>query len=441
MFGYSMDIFVRRYAKKLDLNLRDSLLNLYKTYQWAPPAMHPELENNLKKLKKYSVILEFNEDSDYRNVIRQCEDVCKRHFRTSVKQMYPSYSGCHMEITPNALEDLLSSSTAIKKVYQDYVVQAFLDNAVPSIRGKRIVRRNKILSGDGVTIAVLDSGIYPHQDLQGRIIAFKDFVNGRTMPYDDNGHGTHCAGDAAGNGKLSSGRYRGPAWKANVIGVKVLDREGSGYTSNVIAGIDWCIQYNQQNPGRRINVISLSLGSPAPRFPSENDDPMVRSVEAAWNNGIVVCVAAGNQGPQLRTISTPGVSNQVITVGAMDDRNNRDRSDEGIAYFSSRGPTEYGVPKPDVVAPGVSIISLRAPNSYMDIAQPGNRVGQQYFAMSGTSMATPIVAGVVALMLEHTRTLTPNQVKQRLIAGAEPWGPINIYGKGYIDASKSIPNP
>ena len=207
--------------------------------------------------------------------------------------------------------------------------------AVPSANAKNIVRNDSVLTGDGVTIAIIDTGIYQHPDLTDRITEFVDFINNETNAYDDNGHGTHCAGDAAS----ASVKYMGPAPKANLVGVKVLDKLGSGSLETVMQGVDWCIQYNRNNSGKKIDIISMSLGAPP-----QEDDPMVKIVEAAWTAGIVVCVAAGNDGPDNNTISSPGISKAVITVGALDDRNTDDkRNDDDVAGFSSRGPIDENV--------------------------------------------------------------------------------------------------
>lgn len=192
-----------------------------------------------------------------------------------------------------------------------------------------------------------------------------------------------------------------------------------------------------------IDIISMSLGS-TPDRPAK-DDPMVQIVEKAWSEGIVVCVAAGNSGDDPQTISSPGNSPVVITVGAMDDKDtipsSEDDYDDEVASFSSRGPTRFdNFPKPDILAPGVNIISLRAPNSYLDKLQKSSRVEELYFELSGTSMATPICAGVVAQLLELNPNLSPDQVKEKLRLGAKPWGDRdeNVYGAGYLDVKRSV---
>lgn len=193
-----------------------------------------------------------------------------------------------------------------------------------------------------------------------------------------------------------------------------MNKQGSGTLADIIEGVEWCIQYNEDNPNEPIDIISMSLGGDALRYDNEQEDPLVRAVDEAWNAGIVVCVAAGNSGPDPQTIASPGVSEKVITVGALDDNNTANSDDDTVASFSSRGPTVYGKEKPDILAPGVNIISLRSPNSYIDKLQKSSRVGSQYFTMSGTSMATPICAGIAALILQQNPDLTPDEVKELL---------------------------
>lgn len=330
------------------------------------------------------------------------------------------------------MEHLVDNCNHIKKVHYDRKVTTLLDTATPAINADQL--KAKDLTGKDVTIAIIDTGIHPHGDLDGRIKGFKDFIKDKSNPYDDNGHGTHCAGDAAGDGSLSNGKYQGPAPDTNLVGVKVLDKMGSGSLSTVIAGIEWCIQ-NQSN--YTINVLSLSLGSDA--LESAEDDPVVKAVEMAWDNGMVVCVAGGNAGPDPQTIGSPGISPKVITVGAADDNNTVERSDDAVADFSSRGPTIDGLTKPDLLTPGVNIVSLRAPNSFLDKINKAARVDTNYSSLSGTSMATPICAGVVAQLLQSDPDLTPDQVKERLMNACEDLGqPSNVQGSGYLNAANLL---
>ncbi len=441
MFGYSMVQMVRTHANKMDRPLREEILNLYKPLKYTPCVFHNMIEQNMKRTKKVPVIIEFEQDQ-YDHGCEQVKGTIHSCPISKIKQNFPRITCSSVDLTPNMLEEILTTCHGIKRIYLNSKVHALLDVAVESANAQNVVRNNTVLTGKGVKIAIIDTGIYPHGDLKGRITDFVDFVNGRTDPYDDNGHGTHCAGAAAGDGAASSGRYRGPAYQADLVGVKVLNSTGAGTLESIMQGVEWCIQYNEENPTNKIDILSMSLGSTAQPYGNENRDPMVQMVEAAWAAGIVVCAAAGNEGPESQTIASPGISDQVITVGALDDRNTPGtKSDDVIASFSSRGPTIYGVVKPDIVAPGVNIVSLRSPNSYLDRFQKANRVGKAYFSLSGTSMATPICAGVVALMLQNNPSLQPTDVKQLLINGADVWKgrDPNIYGSGYINAERSIP--
>lgn len=423
MFGYSIIQMVRRNGHKIDKGVRQELLQIYQPFRKIPCFFHRPLEYIVRKVKRVPVIIEFEENAFHQGMT----DVTHTNCRTTFQ--YPSISCCSAKVSINQLEDLLDSSPHIKKIYYDRKVQALLDQATPSIRSDQLQQTG--LTGKGVTIAIIDTGVHPHPDLGERIIGFKDYVNERIEPYDDNGHGTHCAGDAAGDGSLSGGKYKGPAPEANIVGVKVLNKKGAGSLSTVIAGIEWCIQNKAQYD---IKVLSLSLGSDATQ--SAENDPVVTAVNKAWDQGMVVCAAAGNSGSAQRTIASPGISPKIITVGAANDFNNTDRSDDTVADFSSRGPTIDGIMKPDLVTPGVNIISLRSPGSFLDKTNAGARVETDYFSLSGTSMATPICAGVVAQLLQIEPDLPPTYVKSRLLDACEHMGqPDYVQGRGYLNAA------
>lgn len=260
------------------------------------------------------------------------------------------------------------------------------------------------IKGKGTCICVIDSGIAMHPDLKDRVIAFKDCVNGRKEPYDDNGHGTHVAGICAGDGSHSGGKTVGVAPEANIVGVKVLDQFGHGTTSQIIKGIQWAITNKNKYD---IDVINLSLGRPIPR--TRFLDPMTMAVQVAEKCGITVVVSAGNDGPESSTICSPGNAPNAITVGALDDNGTPQTDDDWPAYFSSRGPTLYdNLEKPDIVAPGVDIISC-------------SNEGDEYIQMSGTSMAAPFTAGVAALMKGVNPKMKPKDIKSILMAQATPF--------------------
>ncbi|MDQ0191676.1 serine protease AprX [Paenibacillus wynnii] len=305
----------------------------------------------------------------------------------------------------------MCSWDGVKKIYLDGIKKTSLYIATPSI-GSTVVQKKKGLTGKGINIAIIDTGVYPHPDLTrpvNRIVAFKDWVNHKKRPYDDNGHGTHVAGDAAGNGWVSKGKYKGPAPKAGIVGVKVLDKDGNGFDSTIIKGIEWCISNRKR---LKLRILSMSFGGPM-TSPCK-DDPLCQAVEKAVKAGLIVVVAAGNSGPGRRTIESPGNSPLAITIGAVDDRRTLVQADDRITSFSSRGPTLDGRIKPDIVAPGETIISLRAPCSQLDREFPFLRIGKKYFVLSGTSMSTPIVSGAAAQLLQCNPSLSPKQVKEKL---------------------------
>ncbi|MFE5318805.1 S8 family peptidase [Paenibacillus sp. NPDC056579] len=337
--------------------------------------------------------------------------------------------GWAVRVSPASLQTICAHKR-VTKVYLDRRNRTNLNVATPAVGAAEAQKSGA--TGKGVGIAILDTGVAPRADLTrpaNRIAAFKDFINGRTKPYDDNGHGTHVAGDAAGNGFSSGGTYKGPAPEAKIIGVKVLDSEGSGYDSTIIRGIEWCVA-NRKRYG--IRVLNLSLGKPALE-PCAND-PLCRAINAAVKAGIVVTVAAGNEGPGRETISSPGTSPDAITVGAVNDQGSVRQSDDRVAAYSSRGPAAGGLTKPDLLAPGSNIVSINVPGSVLDQTLPQNKVGANYIRMSGTSFAAPITAGTVAQMLQKRPGLTPSQVKQLLKRNAFSLKlPANTQGSGELN--------
>ncbi|WP_106497856.1 S8 family peptidase [Lentibacillus sp. Marseille-P4043] len=334
-------------------------------------------------------------------------------------------------MTPKMIRQI-KDHEAVDRIFYDRYVTTLLDVATEQI-GAVHVQEQLGFTGKDVTVAVIDTGIHPHTDLTkptNRLIAFKDFINEQEEPYDDNGHGTHCAGDVAGNAFQSEGKYVGPAPEASIIGVKVLDQAGGGRLSTIMKGIEWCIKHKEEHA---IRIISLSLGAQA--YESYRDDPLALAAQKAWHHGIVVCAAAGNSGPKPKTISTPAINPFIITVGSTADQNSVTRTDDEIADYSSRGPTIDSLIKPDIYSPGSDIISLLAPDSNLEKQLPEQIIDEHYLQLSGTSMATPICAGVIALMLEANPRLSPNDVKSILQTTAQPmlddhWG--------YIQAQNAV---
>lgn len=294
------------------------------------------------------------------------------------------------------------------------------------------------ITGKGIGVAVIDTGVYPHPDLGDRLVAFKDYCNGKDgveNAYDDNGHGSHCAGLVAGDGSKANGKFKGPAFESNIIGVKVLDGNGGGSLANVIKGVQWAIENKDKY---NIKVISMSLGAGANL--KAKDDVVCLAVQAALDAGIVPVIAAGNSGPGRETVGTPGTNPEVLTVGAYDDKNTASHDDDTMAFFSSRGPTtrDKNV-KPDIAAPGVNMVSFRSPGSEIDHANVSH-LGDYYVLLSGTSMATPVTAGVAALVCQANPNLSARQVIQLLKDTAEERPdmlPI-LQGSGLVDPGKAV---
>ncbi|WP_168198384.1 S8 family peptidase [Crassaminicella thermophila] len=329
-----------------------------------------------------------------------------------IKYHIPLINAIAAEIPAKAI-DHIAAEHMVQFINHDAKVFKCMDNASLAVAGHFV--HDVGYTGEGVGIAIIDTGVYPHDDLVkpiNRIIAFKDFVNNKTYPYDDDGHGTHVAGIAAGNGYANI-KYKGIAPKANIIGVKVLDETGSGSTSDILAGLQWVIDNKDKY---NIKVVNMSLGSPADT--TYREDPLAKGAAEAVKNGLTVITAAGNNGPNPRSIMSPGNSPSVITVGAADDNRTTSYEDDFVADFSSRGPTISGITKPDIVAPGVDIVSL------------SNKGHSSYVSHSGTSMATPMVSGTAALLYQKDPNLSPSQIKSKLSNTA-----INIGDSRYAEGA------
>ena len=299
------------------------------------------------------------------------------------------------------------------------------------------------LTGRGVGVAVVDSGVYPHPDLAGRIVAAIDFTSAAptvsNIPLNDlGGHGTHVAGLIAGDGTRSGGLYTGVAPKANLIDVRVIDAHGGSNVSIILRGLQWILA---NRATYNIKVVNMSLG--ATPTGSYKSDLMATAAEILNFAGVAVVVSAGNTGPLAGTITTPGTDPYVITVGALDDNGTPLRTDDLMATFSSRGRTPFeNLAKPDLVAPGRKMVSLRAPGSELDALFPERQVtvlgslSTDYYRLSGTSMAAPVVSGTIALMFERSPNLSTAQVKSRLKSSATSlsFGTVNDRGAGLVNS-------
>lgn len=259
-------------------------------------------------------------------------------------------------------------------------------------------------TGENVTIAFIDTGLNPHIDFcvpKNRMIKFVDLINDKKNYYDDNGHGTYVTSVACGSGVASGGKYSGVSPKSKIICIKALEQNGETGAYKILEAMQW-ISDNYKKFD--IKVVCMSFGS----NPLGKNDPLVVGAESLWNMGIVVVAAAGNSGPENYTIKSPGYSSKIITVGGLDDKREPDgvfdRNKFEIAKFSSRGPAGMFF-KPDLVAPAVNITG----------ANFNKETKEFYVKMSGTSVATPIIAGICALIVSKNPNINPDRLKIKLV--------------------------
>ena len=287
------------------------------------------------------------------------------------------------------------------------------------------------ITGQGVRVAVLDTGIDNLADFAGRLVDGVD-LSGEGNPFQDSyGHGTFVAGLIAGNGASSGGQYVGEAPGADLVSVKVAGSSGQTDMATVILGLGWVVAHQSSD---HIGVVNMSLG--AQPFTSTVLNPLDMAVEAAWRSGVAVVTSAGNAGPFNGTILSPGDDPLVITVGALDDHGTPPAADDAMTAFSSIGPTNPdGWFKPDLVASGRSVVSLRVPGSTIDQNYPSARIGASNFVGSGTSFSAAITSGAAALVLQDPTVFgQPDALKARLLGGVTA-GPV---GNPFVDGHGSL---
>ena len=357
---------------------------------------------------------------------RRCQG-CIQRMRAlgcRVSGVYAFIDAVSLEV-PRILLPLLAQGKCAAAIEPDVRVQTTMDIATNSV-GARLCNASGY-TGRGIVMAIADTGIYPHADFtypHSRIVRFIDLIGGRTTPYDDNGHGTFCAGCAAGSGGASQGRYAGVAPEAELVVIKAMDAAGGGMASDVLGAMQWVIDHHR---AYRIRVFSLSLGAVVSGFMI---DAMARGARRLWEEGVIVVAAAGNNGPRAGSITSPGTARDVITVGAVDDRTDA----LIVPDFSSRGPV-FGAKKPDLVAPGVALNATQADIAYLS----GAPQESGYTTMTGTSVACPIVAGCCALLLQAHPDWPPERVRQALLSSALAIdADENASGAGMIDIARAL---
>ncbi len=398
---------------------------------------------------KISRDLQANNSSGMVNVIVQFDQVPNATYHKKItdrggqlKRELGKFKGALYQMPASELEDL-ATDPAVKYISLDRPLRGsgtsswVLDYHNETINSANAWSQN--ITGTGIGVAVIDSGIANVPDINAPSVVYSEDFTGSGSALDQYGHGTHVSGIIAGNGSSSSGpadnyTFKGIAPGVNLVNLRVLDQNGQGTDSEVIAAIQTAIQMQSTY---NIRVINLSLGRPV--LESYTSDPLCQAVEQAWQAGIVVVVAAGNYGRDdnagtygYGTITAPGNDPYVITVGAMNTLGTPDRTDDIPTSYSSKGPSIIDqVVKPDLVAPGNLIISLYTPPDTLNVENPGNEISTSlyqatgpfptspaYFILSGTSMATPMVSATAALMLQLNAALTPDQIKARLMVSA-----------------------
>jgi serine protease AprX len=400
-----------------------------------------------------------------------------KHYGASVKSQHPSINGVAATIQGDYVNDL--AKHGVVSITPDAIIHASADPAFsqgtttpaldPNAPQDQVVSTLRlslglnagaaanlvpgVINGTGVGIAIVDSGIYPGADFAGRIKGFYDFTKldrfrqpTQPAPYDDLGHGTHIAGLIASGGAAPGYMFQGVAPNANLLVFKVLDKNGAGSTSSVIAAIEYVIAHRK---ALGVQIINLSLGKPI-TAPAKFD-PLVQAVEQASANGLIVVVAAGNDGPGYGSINSPANAPSAVTVGVADGKTTVTRADDYVPSFSSRGPTWYDAfAKPDVVAPGVNLYSDASPGS--TLIKSTNPVfpqltvdGIQLVDLSGSSMSAAVATGVIALELDanahqNREPLTANAAKAILEYTSVPVANADYLtqGAGQINAAGAV---
>jgi hypothetical protein len=406
-----------------------------------------------ESLRRYRVLLE----SEHEDVVRALRS---RHPDVEVGHFWGVFNGIHARgVSREEALEALRGVLAVKRVHENLPVRASLETSVSQIRADQVWQKvgaqGMPLDGSGVTIGIVDTGVdYTHPDLGGcfgpgcKVAGGYDFIRGGPDPMDDNGHGTHVAATAAGNGAMGAPdgtyrRYLGVAPGATLYAYKVLSAAGNGSNAQVMMGVERCADPDGDGDfSDHHDVCSMSLGGSG-----NPDDAMSTSVDNAVSAGVVFTVAAGNRGPGEATVDSPGSARRAITVAAScktEDVGHDPKCQKPIAQFSSRGPVRWTngagqaqtLAKPDVTAPGHLICAAR----WGSVA-PDKACGDDaHIAISGTSMATPHVAGVAALILQARPELTPARVKDVLMSTADslPGMTAADQGAGQVDAEAAI---
>ena len=396
---------------KLLHNLLQSI-NLNIKYQVEPSILWNLKNQSLSHIPLILQIKEGLSSSIQKKLIHiGCKDI----------EYFSIIKGFYLTASQSMLKEIINMPF-LKYLSLNHPVTACMNDMTETLNSHYINQTG--ITGRRITIAHLDTGIDPHADLtrpRNRIIFFKDFINNKSNTYDDHGHGTYCAGCIAGNGELSEGQFKGIAPNALLIGLKCLNESVSGTIKSILQALQWILDYRQKY---KIRIAHIPLGVNYPYLIKQ--DPLVNAVERLWQEGVVVICAAGNNGPQKNSIVSPGCAENTITIGCS-TRNPL----SNICSFSSRGPTLNGIQKPDLIAPGMNVVSTNNKLTF--------KVQSPYISFSGTSVSSSIVTGAVALLLEKYPDLNPEEVKLALKMSCSSLHlEKNIQGKGLLDIEKLL---
>jgi subtilisin family serine protease len=373
-----------------------------------------------------------------------------------VKKQFATLNSLAVEL-PTSVVESLDQFDEVEFVSTDSEIRSF-GGHVAHTTGADNVRSmgtSGSLDGSGIGIAILDSGIFPSHvafleagTTRSRIVKSMDFT-GQNRTDDPYGHGTHVASAAAGNGVVSNGKYVGIAPKANIVNLRVLNSQGVGTVSGLLSALDWLLANRSTY---NVRVANLSLGMPAVN--SYRNDPICLAVRRLVDAGVVVVAAAGNNGKRSSgqkiygQIHSPGNDPSVITIGAVDTKGTDNRADDGVATYSSRGPSRSywvdvlgrkhydNLSKPDLAAPGNKLVFAMSPNNKLVQQDPSlnasvsTNPNRNQMRLSGTSMAAPLATGTAALMLQANPKLTPNMVKMILMYTAQQLAGFNMLEQG-----------
>jgi serine protease AprX len=325
-----------------------------------------------------------------------------------VKHEYDNVNAVACELSPLSI-DKISDIPEVSYILFDHKASLCLkkSHSIMEINHSRVFN----LTGKGIGIGIVDTGVYPHPDLtfvRNTISYFQDLVNSFEKPYDDNGHGTFMCGLIASSGHVSGGIYQGMAPDSNLCVIKAFDASGKGFLSDIIKSIDVLISLKDKY---NIKVIVLPF-----EFPYINKfkvNPLEEIVKKAVAENISVVVPSGNLGPQPYSIYFPGNMKQVITVGGVICKDNK-LKEYKVASFSGRGPSIDGTVKPDLIAPCMNVTSLASNTLYLPATRSKPELTVSYTTMSGTSISCALIAGVLSLILEKTPNLTPQDLKSIL---------------------------